>query len=280
MPVGRPTRGTTNTNRLRRVDRWIAQHPAFRGAPHPLIIDLGYGASGATAFELCDRLSQIRDDLRVIGLEIDPERVATATAQLNHQFPSIRERVSFARGGFEVPLPHGEQPDVIRAFNVLRQYNEDEVHGAWRLMLERLAPGGLLVEGTCSEIGRVASWIGLRPWGPETFTISLHLGTLEYPSITAERLPKALIHRNVPGERIHEFLTAFDRAWMREAPRATFSAQQRFIATVQQLKSDGWPVHDNAKRWRLGEVTLPWHAVAPRDGRVANEWPVTAPVPR
>ena len=50
MALGRLTRGTTGTNRLRRVDRWIAQHPSLTGAQHPLVIDLGYGASGATAF--------------------------------------------------------------------------------------------------------------------------------------------------------------------------------------------------------------------------------------
>ena len=41
--------------------------------------------------------------------------------------------------------------------------------------------------------------MGLDPEGPRTFTISLHLPSLERPSIVAQRLPKALIHRNVPG---------------------------------------------------------------------------------
>ena len=51
-PVGQVTRGTTGTNRLRRVDRWIARHPALRRAADPLVVDLGYGASGVTALEL------------------------------------------------------------------------------------------------------------------------------------------------------------------------------------------------------------------------------------
>ena len=33
---GHITRGTTNTNRLRRVDRWIAQMPALRAARLPV----------------------------------------------------------------------------------------------------------------------------------------------------------------------------------------------------------------------------------------------------
>src|SRR5690349_13480482 len=107
-PLGRPTRGTTGTNRLRRNDRWIAASPAFRRAADPLVIDLGYGASGVTAFELATRLQRVRPDAEVRGLEIDPTRVATATRQLvevqagSTPFsPDLR--VSFARGGFEVP---------------------------------------------------------------------------------------------------------------------------------------------------------------------------------
>ena len=51
-PVGQITRGTTGTNRLRRVDRWIARHPALRRAADPLVVDLGFGASAVTALEL------------------------------------------------------------------------------------------------------------------------------------------------------------------------------------------------------------------------------------
>src|SRR6476660_9399134 len=81
-PVGQVTRGTTGTNRLRRVDRWIARHPALRRAADPLVVDLGYGASGVTTLELHARLARARPDVEVIGLEIDPARVDRARAQL------------------------------------------------------------------------------------------------------------------------------------------------------------------------------------------------------
>ena len=42
MPIGQVTRGTTGTNRLRRVDRWIARHPALRRADDPIVVDLGF----------------------------------------------------------------------------------------------------------------------------------------------------------------------------------------------------------------------------------------------
>ncbi|WP_102194227.1 class I SAM-dependent methyltransferase [Microbacterium aurantiacum] len=268
-PLGRATRGTTGTNRLRRSDRWIAASDAFLGASDPLIVDLGYGASGVTAFELAARLQRVRPDVEVIGLEIDPVRVATAREQLadvragRTPFPSGIP-VSFARGGFETPLPDGRRAAVIRAMNVLRQYDEEHVPSAWRTMAARLAPGGLLVEGTCDEIGRVASWVDVGPDGlAARFTISLRLAELERPSIVAERLPKALIHRNVPGERIHTLLADLDREWIRAASLSTFGATQRFLATVTALRDQGWPVRGGRARWRLGELTLPWDAVAP-----------------
>jgi hypothetical protein len=270
-PVGRPTRGTTGTNRLRRNDRWIVASEAFRRATDPLVVDLGYGASGVTAFELAARLRRVRADAEVRGLEIDPARVALADEQLSAvragATPFPRDlRVSFARGGFEVPLPSGRAAAVIRAMNVLRQYDEGDVGEAWRTMASRLAPGGLLVEGTCDEIGRVASWIDVGPDGmPLRFTLSLRLSGLERPGIVAERLPKALIHRNIPGERVHDLLTDLDREWERAAPLSTFGATQRFLAAVAALRTQGWPVQGGKARWRLGELTVPWHAVAPRD---------------
>ncbi|HWH97604.1 MAG TPA: class I SAM-dependent methyltransferase [Pseudolysinimonas sp.] len=266
-PRGRITRGTTNVNRLRRVDRWIAVQPVLRRAEEPLVVDLGYGASATTTLELRDRLAAVRPDVAVVGIEIDPERVRIASA-------ATRDGVEFRLGGFEVPLPAGRQPAIIRALNVLRQYDESEVAAAWATMCARLRPGGLLVEGTCDEIGRVASWVGLAPEGPRTFTISLRLAGLETPSVVAERLPKALIHRNVAGERIHELLSTLDRLWATHSPLGVYGPTQRWMAVVASLRDVGWPVRGTRARWRLGEVTLDWDAVAP-----ANS-PPRSPSPR
>ncbi|MER7796279.1 class I SAM-dependent methyltransferase [Microbacterium sp. NPDC096154] len=268
-PEGRPTRGTTGTNRLRRVDRWIAHLPELRRAGDPLVVDLGYGANGVTTLELEARLRRVRPDVELLGLEIDPERVARATAQLEatrrgETAFAPGARVSFARGGFEVPLPDGRHPAVIRAFNVLRQYDEQDAPAAWARMAARLAPGGVLVEGTCDEIGRVCSWVDVTPAGePARFTISLRLADLERPGVVAERLPKALIHRNVPGERVHELLTALDREWERAAALAPFGSVQRWMAAVAALRVSGVPVLGTRSRWRLGELTVPWDTVRP-----------------
>ncbi len=260
-PQGTITRGTTAPNRLRRVDRWIVgtQAALLRRAADPLVVDLGYGASPVTTVELFHRLRAVRPDVQVVGIEIDPDRVAAAQ-------PYTAPGLEFRRGGFELPLEGGRRPVLVRAFNVLRQYAEDEAWAAWDLLRSRLAPGGLLVEGTCDEIGRRGAWVALGPEGPRTITFAAHLASLPRPAELAERLPKVLIHRNVPGEPVHAFLAALDRAWAHAAPLRVFGARQRWVAAVESLRAD-WPVRDRRRRWRLGELTLAWPAVAPAGHR-------------
>lgn len=256
MPVGRVTRGTTGVNRLRRVDRYLTTLPVLRGAASPLVVDLGYGARPWTTLELAERLRSSAPRVRVLGLEIDPERVDAARA-------AERDGVRFAAGGFEVPTPGDERPVLVRAMNVLRQYEEREVPEAWARVGARLAPGGLLVDGTCDELGRVSSWIDVTAEGPVWFTISLRLQGLGSPSVVAERLPKALIHRNVPGEPVHDLLRALDEGWARCSPLGVYGPVQRFVAAVEHLAAAGTPVLGGRTRWRLGELTVPWSMVHP-----------------
>jgi hypothetical protein len=228
-------------------------HDALTRAADPLVVDLGYGATPVTTVELVRRLAGVRPDVRVLGLELDVERVAAGAAAADPP------RLEFRRGGFELA---GTRPVLVRAFNVLRQYSEAEVAAAWDTMTTRLAPGGLLVEGTCDELGRRCCWVTLTAAGPRTFTLACRPADLEQPSDLAERLPKALIHRNVPGERVHAVFTALDHCWARAAPFANFGPRARWVEAVR-LFAAAWPVRDTRRRWRLGEVTLDWSAVRP-----------------
>jgi hypothetical protein len=297
-PEGDITRGTTNPSRLRRVDRWITQifpHDT-RSSPCPLIVDLGFGASPVTTLELYRRIRLVVPDAEVTGLEVDPDRVAYARGVLaalraaGEELPGL----SFGMGGFELPVPR--RPVLVRAFNVLRQYPEERAWTAWTRLRSGLAAGGVLVEGTCDEIGRRCVWVtlpalptvpaltdgggdggwsrgtgggggGRSPGTGALITFSARLASLERPSDLAERLPKTLIHRNVPGEPVHQFLRDFDRAWDHAAPYSVFGPRQRWLNAVASL-SGQWPVlrrppYGGPRRWRLGEVTLPWSALAP-----------------
>lgn len=266
-PVGVVTRGTTNPNRLRRVDRWLARELVARHRPgdaDPVVVDLGFGASPVTTVELFRRLRSVRPGVQVVGLEIDPARVEAA---LPYAEPGLR----FGLGGFELPLADGGRPLLVRAFNVLRQYPPEQVGDAWALMASRLAPGGVLVDGTCDEIGRLSTWLEVPAPEvaaagadkPVSLTLSWRLGGLERPGVIAERLPKALIHHNVPGQPVHTLLEGLDGAWARAAGAGSFGARQRFLAMVADVREQGWPVLGGPSRWRLGELSVPWDAVAP-----------------
>ena len=72
------------------------------------------------------------------------------------------EHTEFRLGGFNLPLAlsaagRPETVRAIRAFNVLRQYAEDEVAGAYAELARHVLPGGLLVEGTSDPYGRI--WV-------------------------------------------------------------------------------------------------------------------------
>jgi hypothetical protein len=188
----------------------------------------------------------------VLGLEIDPDRVRSALSAADPP------RLDFAPGGFELA---GHRPTLVRAANVLRQYGEAAAAEAWRTITQRLAPGGHLVEGTCDEIGRRAAWVLLSADGPLSLTLACKTDGIERPSDLAERLPKALIHHNVPGEPVHTFLRAFDAAWDVAAPLQTFGPRQRWLAACRTLAGDGWPVRTD--RSRYGELSVDWSAVRP-----------------
>ncbi len=280
-PVGTVTRGTTNPNRLRRIDRWLAGPAAWRlrrAAGPPLVIDLGYGASPVTTVELFERLRKVRRDVEVVGIEIDPARVEAAQ-------PLSRPGLSFAHGGFELgaldaPARAGQGPVIVRAANVLRQYAEHDVTQSWRTLTERLARDGIVVDGTCDELGRISTWVTLTVSGPATLTMSLRLAGLDDPAILAERLPKALIHHNVPGEPVHALMAALSRAWRHQAPLSVHGARQRFVAAVREMRAGGIPVLDEPSRWRLGELTVPWGCVAPAASKAVAGPRTPAPAPK
>ncbi|MEJ6012875.1 class I SAM-dependent methyltransferase [Corynebacterium sp. H127] len=250
-PLGVITRGTTNINRLRRCDRWLRYHPQVQTAlnvPHPLALDVGYGASHTTTVEWAGWLRRIRPDIQVTGLEINPERILPP-----------RSGVTFELGGFELA---GYRPNLVRAFNVLRQYDVQQVDDAWAEVCSRLAPSGLFVEGTCDELGRRSSWVLLDDTGPRSLTLAWDPLDVTLPSEMAERLPKKLIHRNVPGTAIHDLLHAMDDAWIRTAGWAPHGPRIRWREARDLLATSGVPLAPIRRRIRDNLITVPWEFVA------------------
>ena len=216
-------------------------------------MDLGYGAYPVTTVR-GERLWTVRPDLRVLGLEIDPERVAAAGP---YQKPP---KLEFRLGGFELPVP--APPVLLRAFNVLRQYDEGAVAEVGRGSARAWHRTG------CCSRARARRTAGSRcgpRWarkGPRTLSFAANLATLESPAIFAQRLPKVLIHRNVPGEACTPSCATGTGVGRVRPPRRV-RARQRWIGSARMLGAD-WPVLDRESRWRLGELTVSWEAVAPR----------------
>ncbi|HJD48683.1 MAG TPA: class I SAM-dependent methyltransferase [Candidatus Corynebacterium intestinavium] len=258
-PIGVPTRGTTGFNRLRKADRWLAHHPAVRttfdaaslSGRRPLAVDVGYGASHTTTVEWAGWLRRVNPEVRVLGLEIEPSRVLPP-----------HDGVGFALGGFELA---GHRAEVVRAFNVLRQYDVSEVLAAWRMMIAGLNPGGQIIEGTCDEIGRRATWVLLDESGPRTLTLAWDPADVDKPSDVAERLPKALIHENTEGHKVFALLQAADAAWDRAAGYAPYGPRVRWRFAREDLLGQlpaGVAKLNPRRRMQDNLLTVPWELVS------------------
>jgi len=245
-PQGQVTRGKTASNRLRQVDHFVLRYDpglltrrdgAYANA---LVVDLGYGAEAITTLEMGARFRRLNPDLAILGVEIEPERVAAAQ-------PYASEQTFFRLGGFNLPLQEGESVRLIRAFNVLRQYEETQVRSAWEQMGSSLLPGGLLVEGTASPSGSL--WVAniLRKQASDleqealVFFTNFHQGF--DPVDFQARLPKNYIHRVVPGEAIFEFFTAWKAAAAETSAMQAWGLRQWYRAAGERLNEKGYRIN-------------------------------------
>lgn len=90
------------------MDIYLAlDHPGFPRTIPGLYIDLGFGETPPTTLETTERLRKINPQIRFVGVEIDPKRVAAA-------LPLRTSGTDFRVGGFNLPLQEGEQAAVIR----------------------------------------------------------------------------------------------------------------------------------------------------------------------
>ena len=247
QPLGEATRGKTAPNRLRRLDLWLlrTEQELIRRSDQTPFVDLGYGRVPLTTMESARSLRRVNPDLPVLGVEVDPARVAEGA-------PYEDALTAFRRGGFELPLESmpgaPKRARVIRAMNVLRQYEEPAARHAWRIMGGRLASGGLLIEGTCSPFGRVMVVQLFRSDEGELddagLLFSTNFRTMEplHPRLFRAVLPKHLIHRVVPGTEIHRFLTDWEASWERARAVQAYGLRQVWVRAAQELTEMGWSV--------------------------------------
>lgn len=266
-PEGQPTRGKTASNRLRRVDNFILLYePSLLTRTdnlfaESLFVDLGYGFDPRTTLESAMRFRRVNPHLRILGVEIDKERVEAAK-------PFEDEKTFFRLGGFNLPLQSGERVRLIRAFNVLRQYEEADFIPAYERLAEYILPDGLMIEGTSNPFGSI--WaanlvrrthqeqaVGPQGWKFEALVFStnfrLSFDVEEFQTI----LPKNYIHRITSGEPIFHFFEAWKRSSAETSAAKTFGDRQWFAASASALAQKGFKI-DLHKKW-LSKGWLIWY---------------------
>lgn len=260
-PIGLPTRGKTASNRLRRVDNFILLYePSLLTRTDGLFaasmfVDLGYGFDPRTTLESAARFRRVNPSLPILGVEIDQERVAAA-------LPFADEITHFRLGGFNLPLMTGESVRLIRAFNVLRQYEEKDFLPAYDCLMQYVLPGGLMIEGTSDPFGSVWCANVARKkvsgdWQFEALVFSTNFRTgfdiTEFQAV----LPKNYIHRVVRGEPIYDFIEAWKRAAAETIHAKAFGVRQWFAASADRLAQFGY--HVSTRRKWLTRGYLIWN---------------------
>lgn len=272
-PEGLPTRGKTASNRLRRVDNFILLYepslltqttssslsPGSDLFADAMFVDLGYGFDARTTLESASRFRRVNPNLKILGVEIDKERVEAALSFAD-------EKTFFRLGGFNLPLKDSEHVRLIRAFNVLRQYEEKDFAPAYERLSEYVLPGGLMIEGTSNPFGsiwcanlvrRVESGgsppklqqqaVGLQTWRFESLVFSTNFRLGFEPEEFQTILPKNLIHRVVKGEPIYDFFEAWKRSAAEMSATKIYGDKQWFIATAERLAERGYEVATQRK---------------------------------
>jgi hypothetical protein len=254
-PVGQPTRGKTALNRLRQIDVYVAlamSGTLTRGSP--LVVDLGFGAHAWTTLEMRQRWLHLNPLLRVLGIEIEPERVEIA---LPYADPPA---IDFKVGGFNIlDVTGGESVRLIRAYNVLRQYDEAAVPAALSTMGQALEGGGVLIEGTSNPSGRLVAFDVYQKTAATLNHKALVFGTnfrgpVE-PSDFQAILPKRLIHR-MQQPQLQSFFVAWTEAYHLARGRGYTGRRQWNQAGILLKERFTYPVNIRPRLLHRGFLTL------------------------
>ncbi len=222
---------------------------ALESATDPVVVDLGYGRLPVTTLELASRLRTVRPDVRVVGLEIDPERVV----------PGV-DGVEFGVGGFELA---GLHPVLVRAFNVLRQYPDDAVADAWDTMRAGLAPGGLILDGTCDELGRLVLLGAARRRRPGEPDPGLRSPAYRTPVGSGRAAAQSPYPPQCSGPADPRTAGRGGSRLGGAAGHSVFGPRDRWRAMLADLRAAGVDVEPQRRTARDAVLTVPWSTVAP-----------------
>lgn len=228
--LGQNTKGLTSVNRLRQVDNFVCIEFAYLfRSNNPIFVDVGFGENPVTTIESYRRFRCINPDIKVIGVEIDNKRLQSAK-------PYEQTGVEFRLGGFNLPLYKEEKANVIRCYNVLRQYPESDFQPSIVILSNYLIDGGTLIEGTSDQFGRLVSFNIFYKLRNEIYYDSLVFGTNFnfnfYPRDFQSVLPRNFIQHVTHGNWLYQF---FDD-WMKSYYGSFGQKSQRQIFYESAIK--------------------------------------------
>jgi hypothetical protein len=167
----------------------------------------------------------------------------------------------FRLGGFNLPLKEGEQVRLIRAFNVLRQYEEKDFAPAYERLAQYVLPGGLMIEGTSNPFGSV--WVAnlarkreTGDWRLEALVFSTNFRSGFDITDFQAVLPKNYIHHVLPGEPIYDFFEAWKQSAAETSARKVYGLKQWFNHSAESLAGKGYRI--NLQKKFLSRGYLIW----------------------
>lgn len=186
--------------------------------------------------------------VRVTGLEINPERVLPP-----------RDGVNFELGGFEL---RGYRPQLVRAFNVLRQYDVDQVPRPGSQLPPVLRPVA------SSWRAPAMSWGGAAPgscWMRTAEDSDVGVGSLRCgnPLTASGASAQGPYSPQCAGRAIYELLKAADEAWAHTAGWAPHGPRIRWREARKLMQAQGIALHPIRRRIRDCVLTVDWNVVAP-----------------
>jgi len=253
--IGQKTRGLTCENRLRQTDVFICMElDGLIRRKDAIFIDIGFGRYPTTTIETYRRLAVINPSVKVIGVEIDTERLLDAKKY-------ERPNVEFRLGGFNLPFQKNESATLIRCYNVLRQYPEGEFAPSIEAMGHYLIDGGVIVEGTSDQFGRLVSFnLFIKDKG-KIVRRSLVFGTnfnfYFYPRDFQSVLPKNFIHHVFHGEWIYQFFEDWTSSFYKIMKQKLPSQRHVFYETgIILCKEYGYEVVQTKRLLRRGFLVI------------------------
>ncbi|MBM7114328.1 methylase [Archangium primigenium] len=253
-------RGRTSEGRLQALDAYLLHHerPLLTRQDgdwaRAVFVDVGLGEQPWTTLESARAFREVNAALRVVGVEADPARVASARVHAD-------ALTDFREGGFTLPLRPDETVRLIRATNLLRGYRAEDVPGVHQVLGERLLEGGLLVEGSTDTSGAVGVSHLLRRTGSglarEALLFHTDFSRGFAPVLFRDWLPRDFRRRVKPGEPIHDFFVYWTEAWSAaragghvSPPEAFRHSLQGLSRRVEGLVLEPWLLDHGYALWR------------------------------